>query len=511
MSSPKAIGSRSFSAFLWGSTGSLAKLILQTGTQIVLARLLGPEQYGLFAIAAIVISFSNFFSDVGIAYGLIQRNEVTSSHVRYVFTWQLITGTFVTVLIVAGARALAEFFNEPRAESLIATLALVCVLQSAAAVSTNLLKRDLDFKSIQIAQTVAYFIGYLLVGLPMAIGGFKVWSLVIAWLTTSAVSLVLLYRRTRHPLRPLLSHPDSNEISRFGLTVLLTNLVNWVVGNIDRVLVARIMSSTAVGFYTSAYNLIYMPSATLMGVIQPVMYSACSKVEGDSDRIARAYLTLVAAITLAVLPMFVALGVVADTFVLALYGTAWLPSARVLQPLAFAMPMFMLWNITTPPIWASGRPGLEFKMQVPIAITWLICSAVAVHYSLDVVAWTVFALFVARTALFVLVSMRVVRISLADYLDAVRGGVLLSIAVGFVAWTVDTFLQQYVPNSAGLRLILIIASCLAAALAAIRISPRLVHSLLADVMAREVTRLPNTLQRKVRRLLNTGTKEEHVR
>ncbi|MFY8016898.1 MAG: oligosaccharide flippase family protein, partial [Inhella sp.] len=165
-----------------------------------MARLLGPVEYGVFAIGAIVIGFSAFFSDVGLAYGLIQKREVTERDVRFVVTWQIILGAVVTALIALAASPIATFFGEPRAASVVLALSALCLINALTAPALNLLKRDLDFKSIQIDFLVSYIVGYLLVGLPLALFGFHVWALVWAWLIQAAVNGLLLYRRTQHAL-----------------------------------------------------------------------------------------------------------------------------------------------------------------------------------------------------------------------------------------------------------------------------------------------------------------------
>src|SRR2546427_8316734 len=88
MSEAADLSQRSISAALWGASGSAAQLALQLGIQVILARLLGPEQYGLFAMAAVVILLSTFFT-ISLAYGLIQKRTVTDEDVRFVNFWQL--------------------------------------------------------------------------------------------------------------------------------------------------------------------------------------------------------------------------------------------------------------------------------------------------------------------------------------------------------------------------------------------------------------------------------------
>lgn len=510
-SSPQAgLGARSITAFLWGGGGAFLRLFMQMAAQIVLARLLGPEQYGLFAMSVVVMSFAAFFSDIGMAYGLIQRKVLDDTHIRFVFGWQIVLGVAVAGLLALLAGPLAEFFRESRLQAIVLVLAPVAFLQAVSAVSLNLLKRELDFKALQIAQTIGYFLGYVCIGIPLALGGAEVWSLVAAWTMQSLVSLVLMYRVVRHPLAPLLRHPDAGSMGHFGGTVLLTNLTNWLIGNVDRTVVARTLDSASVGLYANAYNLVSVPSSTMLGFMQPVLYSACAKVQDDPQRIRKAYLMLMAGIALTVMPVFIAMSAVADTLVLALYGERWAQAAAVLQPIALAMPFALLWGITTPVLWNTGRATLEFKMQIPLAGLWLIGAWIAVQYSLALLAWTVLGLFVLRALLFTRLAIRQIAVSWADCARTLRGGLALALFAGLAAWGTDHALANQMPGNPA-RLAAIITACGLAVAIALRLLPRLLTPDLVDIIKPGLARLPRPVARAAGWLLAPQLHAAHGR
>lgn len=494
------LATRSITAFLWGGGGAFLRLFMQTSVQIVLARLLGPAQYGLFAMSVVVMTFSAFFSDIGMAYGLIQRKQVDSTHIRFVFTLQIAVGLTVTIALAALSGPLAGFFREPHLQAIILALAPLALLQAVSAVSLNLLKRELDFKTLQIAQTVAYFFSYVCLGIPLALAGAGVWTLVAAWGTQSFLSLLLMYRVARHPLAPLFRHPDAFSMGHFGGTVLLTNLTNWIIGNIDRAVVARTLDSTSVGLYANAYNLVNAPSGSILGLMQPVLYSACAKVQHEPQRIRKAYLTLMAGITLVAMPVFFAMSAVADTLILALYGQRWAPAAAVLQPIALAMPINLLWGITTPVLWNTGRATLEFKLQLPLAALWLIGALWAAQHSLAAMAWTVLGLFCLRTLLFTVLATRQIGVSLGDCAHVLRGGVVLSVFTALAAWTVDRVLAA---SALGMhaRLVVIVITCGFGVMLALRSVPRLLSPDLSSLLTSAIGRLPGRSKRVVAWLL----------
>lgn len=429
--------SRAVNAAAWGFVGTAGRIGLQLLAQIVLARLLGPEQYGLFAIGTIIVGLGTFLSDVGIAYALIQKPDVTSIDIRFVSTWQLIIGGTVTFCIVAGAEAIARFFGDLRTVDVIQGLAWICLVNSLAAPSMNLLKRSLDFKWLQTAQIVSYFVGFVLIGIPLAHLGLGVRALVIAWLTQSIIFGVLMYAKVRHPVKPIIWHSEAAGHFRYGVTVLSTNIVNWATVNIDKVLVGRYFSSYQVGLYSTMYNLLYSPAAALLGIFQPVFFSASSRVgtaDGDSRRkVTDGYSALICAASVTVLPLFCFVAAVPESVVGALYGPAWSSAASLLTPLALSMPVIFLWGLTTPLLWTSGSPGMEFTYQLPMGVAFALICYVAAQYSTLAVAWSVFGLVMVRATVVGWVACTKLGVGRWQLLGALRGGIIISAAMALVA------------------------------------------------------------------------------
>ena len=490
----KNLGSRSLLAVFWGTGGAATRLFLQFGAQVVLARVLGPEQYGIFAIGAIVISFSNFFSDIGLAYGLIQKKSVSPSDIRFVFTWQIILGTVVTACVFFAADNIALFFGDPRAAGVVQALAVICLLNALAAPSINLLKRELDFKRIQISQISGFILGYVVVGIPLALAGFQVWSLVLAWLVQAMFVLGFAYRATRHAVRPLIHYDEARALSTYGGTVLFTNLINWMIGNIDRVIVGQVFASREIGLYATTYNMLQTPSSSILGIIQQVFFSASSRVVDNQQQIASTYRALVSAVATYLMPAFFSLAVVADTFIAALYGPKWSDSAEVFPAIAIAMPLFLIWGMSTPLLWTAGHASKEFKAQVPVALLWLIACWFAAQNSFAAVAWTVCGLYLLRCIVIIAAACRYLAIRPASVAAAAVGGLLISAFVAIGVGIADHLLHEIAPF---IRLFLDVVVGAMVLFLCLRIFPSLVSTELARLNARILEKLPSRMARKM--------------
>lgn len=484
-----SLGGKALAAVTWGAGGAVVRLLLQFGSQVMLARLLGPTEYGLFAIGAIVVSFSAFFSDVGIAYGLIQKQEVGDRDVRFVFTWQVIFGSLVSLLIYGFAPTIAAFFGNPGANSVVQALAPVCLLNALAAPSLNLMKRGLDFKRIQIAQLLSYLVGYVLVGIPMAWASMGVNALVAAWLVQCALNALILYGGTKHAVQPLIWYEQARTQVAYGGTVFTTNLLNWAINNMDRVFIGRMFPPREIGLYATTYNMLYNPTSTLLGVLQPVFFSTSARLDPYEDRghIQQGFIALVAAIVCFVLPLFAYVATLAPAFISVLYGDKWVDAAAVCRPVALAMPLFLIWGMATPLLWAGGRPQREFLVQLPVVALWAFGCWLLAPHGIEAMAWGALVLFMLRCGITVVTALRVIKMSMATLWRSIQGGLLLCAMDVLLIVAIDFVLAD---RSAPLRLLLCGFLSALFHMACLRLMPSIIPAALKNVLARVVARLP---------------------
>jgi O-antigen/teichoic acid export membrane protein len=211
---------------------------------------------------------------------------------------------------------------------------------------------------------------------------------------------------------------------------------------------------------------------------------------------------LVGCITLFVLPAFVGLAVVSHTFALALYGQAWATLGSTLQPLALAMPLFLLWGMTTPLLWTGGDASREFKSQLPLAIVWIGAAWFAAQISLVAVAWAVFGLFLCRFAVILRSAVRLLDLNVAELWRAARGGLIASAICAVVLSAADFFLQTW--SVAPLfRLMVEVVLGGATLLLSLRLIPGLVGMDVVPLIEKVAARAPNPIARFLRALPNT--------
>lgn len=498
------IGSRSISAFLWGAAGTVLRIGIQVISQVVLARILGPEQFGLFATALVVIFFVNLFADAGLAYGLVRRPVIHKHEVRFVFTWHLLISGAIATLLIWLAPRIAAAFGDLRLTNVIGWLALSSVITAIGATATSLLRRNLDFRIYNMAVVASYAVAFLGVGVPLALAGFEVMSLVAAFLIQAFIVSAVMYAAARHAVWPLLWHPDAADIIGFGTTVFITNLVNWVMSSLDRAIVSVTLGATSTGLYNTMANLVSVPAQSALATLQPVFYAASSKVQGSVVSLRNGLKAMLGAIALFVAPVFAAVAVVAHTVVIALFGTKWTGGDAVLSPMALTVPAILLMGLSTPVLWSAGHPRREYQVQVPMALLWVvICYTAAQSGSLSFVGWTVAGLFYIRAIAIMYFTIAAVELPAKDMLALFAPGVAVSALTATTAYLTDRALGD-VGIAELPRLAVIIVCCSFAMLGGIALVRNQLPGDLKALLTRLGTRLPGgALRTAYARLLGT--------
>lgn len=424
---------RSLSAVVWNYTGTAARAVVQLGVQMLLARLLGPQAYGLFAVVLAVQGLGWMLAEGGVGAALIQRPVADDDAVRQAVGAVLQQGVVIAALVMLLAPWLAGLFREPALLGPLLACGPLILLQSLGCVPASLMKRNFDMKRWQMIHLLAYSTGFGLVGVPLALAGLGVWSLVIAYACQTFGALVVSWALVRHPLRP--SFRIDAQMRRFGLQVLVSNLAGWATENLDRALVGRLWGIGLLGAWAGAHNLARSPAMMLSHSVHSVTLATASRVQHDPERLRRGYCAITGGLALLLLPVFTLMALAAEPLVLLLYGGRWRDAVPLFQAFAVAMPLQVLAGTAGSFLWATGAVSRDMAAQLGGAalLVLALLALAAAGVPLASAVWVVPAAQALRAALVYGSMSRRIALPHADLLRALRGGALLS-AVGAAVW-----------------------------------------------------------------------------
>jgi teichuronic acid exporter len=334
--------------------------------RLVLAKLLFPVQFGLIGMAMIFTGFVQVLNDLGIAAALVQRKDEDLKAVHYhTAFWTGVMWSVVLFLIMSLLLApfAANFYDEPMLTSIIPILSIGILFSPINLVHKALLTKAMNFKKMAFVDNTSNIIAGC-ISLVLAYMGAGVWALVFNTVAIIIISIPLYFSASRWYPKFIWDRDAFNDIFGFGAYTTGTNVINYLINNVDYLLIGKLLSATALGSYTFAFVLTDTFRSRLMAVINNVMYPIYGRSQGDHVSLKRYYLKVISYNSIIVYPIMIFMLAVGGPFILRFFGEKWSGSISALRILAVSVMVHMLVNSNTALIRGMGKPGLELKLQI---------------------------------------------------------------------------------------------------------------------------------------------------
>jgi PST family polysaccharide transporter len=373
----------------WRFAAAIVVGLLQFLVGVLLARLLAPSDFGLVALAALMLGLVKPLSDLGICAAVVQKAHLTDRQIHAAFTSSTLLGLAATAAIVACAPLAAVATGDPQITPIVRALAVLASVRGLGAVAEALLVRALAFKQLFFIEVSAFVVGYGAVGVGLALAGHGAWSLVWAMITQTTVASTVLFATLRGSIRWQLRWREVRDLLPFGVGASLSGWANYLALNADTFIVGRWLGLASVGLYDRAYALMNLPFTYMSGAFSTVLFPAFAKVQQQPERLGRGFLLATRLTALVAAPSLTTLAVASPHVVEALYGERWRGVVAPLQILCFAGYFRALYHLNGAVARSVGRVYSELVVQVGYAILVIGGSVAAAPHGLSWVAGAV--------------------------------------------------------------------------------------------------------------------------
>lgn len=353
----------------------MAGRALSLAGNVILARLLEPSMFGLFAIGSFVISLFSLVGELGLGAAFIRsRKEVTNRELNSLFTFQLALSSVLAVIVFLLAPLVSWVYGEPDVEWVVRALAITFVLTSLRSVPVVIAERQLTYGPVAISD-LAGQTAYWVVASAAAFGGLKLWSLVLAVLASGVMSTIALYMRTSW--RPAFEFDwrSLRQSMRFGVLYQAQGVVHFVKDMMIPALGGVIYGGTAVGYAVWAQQVAAVP-LQLTHLVSRVSYPALSHLQDDREQFARMVEVTLKWTARLTLPAFAVLAGLAPQIVLHVFGAKWLPAVPTLYLLIINMVLGIGTGVFVPALYSMGSAARALRIAgVWATLTWLVALA----------------------------------------------------------------------------------------------------------------------------------------
>lgn len=381
----KIIKSSIVSSLIW-------KLLERSGTQgiqfivqIVLARLLSPEEFGVIAIVMVFIILANVFVQSGFNTALIQKKDADEADFSSVLYLSLLIATILYTVIFITAPFIAMFYKQPILTQVLRVLTITLFIGAFNSIQNAFVAKHMLFKKLFASSLGAVIISGF-VGILAAYNGLGVWALVFQQLTNQLMVAIILWFKVKWRPHLIFSFKRVKVLFSYGSKLLVSGLLDTFYREITTLIIARVYTPSMLGFYNRGEQFPKLIVSNINGSIQSVMLPAMSAYQDNRKRVKDMMRRAIVTSSFLVFPMMIGMAVVAEALVKIVLTEKWLPVVPFLQTFCFS---FSLWPIHTAnlqAINAMGRSDIFLKLEVVKKIIGLMILGISLPFGVYAIA-----------------------------------------------------------------------------------------------------------------------------
>jgi len=438
----RGLAKQSVVGMFWTALSMGALAVAEIVALVVLARLLSPNEFGLYSASLIVIKFSAIFQGLGITPAIVQRPVLEERHLRAGFTLSCFLGLAVSVLVWIMAPAIADLLRLADLAPIVRAICFIFLFQGASMVALAAAQRALRFRWLALIDACAFAVGYVVAAPVLAWLGFGIWSLVAAVLVQQFIRMIVLLVGQPHPMRPLLERRAILELLYFGSGFTIARVFNYLATQADRLVVGRWLGADALGLYGLSSQLMTTPAVIVGQVLDRVLFPTMALVQEEPARLARAYRSALSGCALLVLPASVVVAIVAPELVLVILGRGWEGVVGPLQILAFSMLFRTSYKLSDSVSRATGTVYARAWRQAVFTVGVFVGSIIGQLWGVEGVAFGVSVAFAVNFFLMAQLSLRVTKMSWSEFAGVHMPGLALAGVVGLGVWAPVEWMRQ---------------------------------------------------------------------
>ncbi len=432
----------------WVVGGRWASRSIGLFSTVILARLLSPEDFGLLAIAALVVSFAELITQRGQRLAVVQKTDPDPDFINSAWTVTLLSGIFFGLIVLALAPYIARYFGDARAEFVIYAMSLRIFMMGFENIGMMLYIKDFNFKNdflVNIFEKIFPFF----ITLILAFYFRNYWALVIGLLAGHFGVIVTTY--FMHSYRPRICFRKISEVWAFSGWVLIESVGSFFTLRIDRFFIPGVGGASSMGHYHVGADLARLPTFELFMPLNRAFFPAYARLQHSPREMINTFVNILSVSAIICIPVSVGFAIVADEAVRFIYGEKWAPMVQVVSWISVNAGVLAMLSTFYPVLQASGRGRLSAVITIAHALLLFVSLFVLQNAFNTITGIAAIRTLVSFAVIpFAIVCLRqVIRVSLADIMGALWRPLLATGVMSYV-------LMYHIPPHPGLSLWLLL-------------------------------------------------------
>lgn len=437
-----SIQSKFLFAAKWSTITEIIAKAINPVSNIVLARILVPEAFGVVATASMVFSFTDILTDTGFEKYLVQHEFINDEEkyksANVAFWTNFALSLFIWGIIVLFSDQIAKLVGNPGLGFVIAIACAQLPLTSFTSIQIALFRRDFNFKTLFWIRLITISIPFA-VTIPLALYGYGYWSIIIGTIVGQLFNTILLTIKCKWKPKLFYSIKKLKEMLSFSIWSLIESISIWLTGWIDVFIIGSVLSAYYLGLYKTSVTMVNGMMGLITASVVPVLFSALSRLQNDTKKFNEMYFSVQKFVSIFVFPIGIIVFLYKDFVTGILLGSQWTEAGGVIGSWALTSAVMIVFSYFCSEVYrAKGRPKFSFLSQIlHLAVLIPVCVVFAQQGFWPLVYARSWIRFEAILVNIILMSI-VFRISIAKTFKNVLPTAVSSFAMGALGF----FLQQ---------------------------------------------------------------------
>lgn len=432
-----SLKSRTIVSLFWKLLERAGNQVVLLLVQIVMARLLTPEDFGLLAIMLVFINIGNVFVQSGLGAALVQNPETTEADYSTVFWISLGISIVLFGCMYLCAPVIAGFYGKESIVIPLRALSAIMVINSFNSVQQAIVQRNMTFK-LNFYATIISVLLSAVAGIGSALAGAGLWALVIQQIVYQSSNCIALAAFVRWVPRLVFDLDRASVLFSFGWKLLGSNVLNTGYSGLYDLVIGGQFSVSQLGLVSQGKKYPHALGNMLVGAIQPVLMSAVSKVQNDAERVKGVTRRSLKTSSFVVMPVMVLFALTADPVVRLLLGEQWVPCVWFMQIYCFTNALLPIHSANLSALCGVGRSDINLKLEIVKKIIGVCALSLGAFVFNDVHVLVSMELATSIICTFINAypNKRIIGYTYWEQMRDISPGILLSMASAAAAWPI---------------------------------------------------------------------------
>lgn len=322
----KALATNIITAAKWSTVTEFVAKIIVPVTNMILARILSPDTFGVVATVTMVISFADMFTDSGFQKYLIQHKFVNESekqnNINVAFWSNLFISLFLWGFIIVYSESIANLVGNPGLGIVIIIAGISLPLTSFSSIQMAIYRRNLDYKTLSFIRIIGVIIPFIIT-IPLALLGYDYWSLIIGTICGNLMNAILLTMKSEWKPKLYYDFKVLKKMLSFSMWSLAESISIWLTSYIGTFIVGSILSSYYLGLYKTTMNTVNGVFAIITASTTNLLFSSLSRLQDDNREYELVFFKFIKLVAMIILPTGVGIFIYRDLLTNILLGEQW--------------------------------------------------------------------------------------------------------------------------------------------------------------------------------------------